>query len=98
MVNGQTGSMELLSDLANDKRSNIISRLSILYKKLNSGAGEQDYKFENYHIVFRNGILEVHGCIDDVRVTGPKYSEVHLGRMISNYGQLPYYWIEGIIS
>ncbi|MGV2885997.1 hypothetical protein [Paenibacillus taichungensis] len=98
MVNGQTGTMESLNDLVNNKRSNMISALSSLYKKLVSGANEQEYKFENYKINFSNGILEVQGCIDEVKVTGLKYSDVYLGRKISNYGQFPYHWIESIIS
>lgn len=97
MAYRETGGMDLLVEQVNDNRSNIISALSTLYKKLASGAVQQEYVYEKFKIVYQNGTLEVLGCVDSVKVTGPKYSDVHLGEMISNNGHVPYSWIEDFI-
>lgn len=99
MAHGQTGILELLNDKVNEKRSNMIGALSNLYKKFEkSASGPQTHSFEKYTIVFSNGILEVHGCIDEVKVAGTKYSDVFLGSKITSYGQIPYHWMESYIG
>lgn len=95
MAYGQTGLLELLNDKDNEKRSNMIGALSTLYKTFEmSGVNSKVLSFENYTIIYRDGILEIVGCIDEVKVVGPKYSDVYLGGNITTYGQIPYRWIE----
>jgi hypothetical protein len=37
--------------------------------------------------------MTIEGCIDEIRVSGNRYSEVHLGGKIKSYGHVPIEWI-----
>lgn len=93
MVNEQTSEMEQLDSPVNDRRSNIISLLSRVYKVFEAKYTVQEYTFENYKVIFMNGTLEIKGCIDEIIVSGRKYSDVVLGDKIRNHGHFPYHWI-----
>jgi hypothetical protein len=53
----------------------------------------QEFKFENYTLTFQSGLMTIEGCIDEIRVSGNRYSEVHLGGKIKSYGHVPIEWI-----
>ena len=76
----------------NNCRTNIRCLLLTLYNRLEAIAEEREEKYENYHLIYRNHQLEVLGCTDIIRVKG----EVILGESITNYGHLPYYWLNDI--
>lgn len=93
MANRQTNQVELLDNPVNNIRSNIVHHLSTLYKTISLVGTNKEYSFENYKLTFQSGVMSLIGCIDEIKVTGNRYSDVRLGSNIKSYGHVPIEWI-----